>query len=147
MAAYPEPRPGLVISYSYLWSDEADRGQVEGRKDRPCAIMVALESPQKGSRTQVVVVPITHAPPTNSGAAIEIPVRVKQHLGLDDERSWVVLDEFNVFTWPGFDLRPIKGGDGRVDFGFLPPRFFDSLIEKIKQLRREGNLKQITRDE
>lgn len=130
MAAYPEPRPGLVISYSYLWSDEADRGQVEGRKDRPCAIVVALESPQKGPRTQVVVVPITHAPPINSGAAIEIPVRVKQHLGLDDERSWVVLDAFNVFTWPGVDLRPIKGGDGRVDFGILPPRFFDRLIEK-----------------
>lgn len=101
-------------------------GQVEGRKDRPCAIVVALESPQKGPRTQVVVV---------------------HNLGVDDERSWVVLDEFNVFTWPGFDLRPIKGGDGRVDFGFLPPRFFDSLIEKIKELRREGNLKQITRDE
>lgn len=67
----------------------------------------------------MVVVLITHVPPTKSGAAIEIPARVKQHLGLDDERSWVVLDEFNVFTWPGFDLRPIIGGDGRVDFVFL----------------------------
>ena len=53
---------------------------------------------------------------------IEIPRRVKEHLGLDDERSWIVLDEFNVFTWPGFDLRPIKDRGGRVDYGFLPPK-------------------------
>lgn len=27
----PEPQPGLVISYSFLWSEEAEQGQVEGR--------------------------------------------------------------------------------------------------------------------
>ncbi|MDZ7644939.1 MAG: hypothetical protein U5K76_12420 [Woeseiaceae bacterium] len=38
--AYPEPEVGLVISYSYLWSDEAAAGHVEGRKSRPCAIVM-----------------------------------------------------------------------------------------------------------
>ncbi len=39
----PEPRPGLVISYSYLWRDQNEAGETEGRKDRPCAIIAAVE--------------------------------------------------------------------------------------------------------
>lgn len=37
----PKPVPGLVISYSYLWSDEHKTGVEEGRKNRPCAIVAA----------------------------------------------------------------------------------------------------------
>ena len=37
----PVPLPGLVIRYSFLWSREARAGATEGRKDRPCAIVVA----------------------------------------------------------------------------------------------------------
>lgn len=108
MAGLPEPQPGLVISCAYLWSEEAGQGRVEGRKDRPCAIVLTVEIPGPAPRKRVAVVPITHAPPSDLAVAVEIPRRVKEHLGLDGERSWVVLDEFNVFTWPGFDLRPIK---------------------------------------
>jgi hypothetical protein len=72
---------------------------------------------------------------------------VKKHLGLDGEQSWIVLDEFNVFTWPGFDLRPITDRDGRVDYGFLPPKFFASLIEKIKELEEVGRVEQTSREE
>ena len=38
--AFPIPSPGLVIRYSFLWSDDAARGQEEGDKDRPCAVVV-----------------------------------------------------------------------------------------------------------
>jgi hypothetical protein len=89
MTAFPEPQPGLVIFYAYLWSDEAERGLVEGRKDRPCAIVVAIEHPEQAGRRQVVVVPITHTPPHDPTVGIEIPRRVKEHLGLDGERSRV----------------------------------------------------------
>ena len=44
-------------------------------------------------------------------------------------------------------MRPIKGRDGRIDYGFLPPKLFDRLIEKIKQLDREGKLGPVSRDE
>ena len=98
MPGLPEPQPGLVISYAYLWSEEAELGRVEGRKDRPCAIVVAVETPDPVPRKRVAVVPITHAPPGDPGMAIEIPRRVKEHLGLDGERSWVILDEFNVLA-------------------------------------------------
>jgi hypothetical protein len=78
-----------VISYSFLWSEEAEQGQVEGRKDRPCAIVIALEEPGAKPK-RVAVVPITHSPPRDPAAAVEIPQRVKSHLGLDSERSWVI---------------------------------------------------------
>jgi hypothetical protein len=149
MTGYPEPQVGLVISYSYLWSEEAERGQVEGKKDRPCAIVLALENPEPEAvkRKHVVVAPITHSPPHDPNVAIEIPLRVKEHLGLDSERSWVVLDEVNVFTWPGFDLRPIKNAGGRVEYGFLPPKLFDRLIEKFKELESQGKVDRASRDE
>jgi hypothetical protein len=147
MTAFPEPQPGLVISYAYLWSDEAERGLVEGRKGRPCAIIVAIENPEKAGHRQVAVVPITHTPPHDPNVGVEIPRRVREHLGLDGDRSWIVLDEFNVFTWPGFDLRPIKDRDGRVDYGFLPPKLFASLIERIERLDKEGKVEQTSRDE
>ena len=30
---FPAPRPGLVIRYSFLWSEERDAGTEEGAKD------------------------------------------------------------------------------------------------------------------
>ena len=146
MTGFPAPQPGLVISYSYLWSDEAAEGRVEGRKDRPCAIVIALEALGDRSRT-VAVVPITHSAPPDPNVAVEIPLRVKEHLGLDGERSWIMLNEMNVFRWPGFDLRPIARDENRVDYGFLPPRFFDSVIEKLTRLINEGEVEQTSRDE
>ena len=145
MTGFPDPELGLVVSYSYLWSDDAEQGRVEGRKDRPCAIVVALS--EGGQRKRVAVMPITHMPPPDPNVAVEIPPRVKEHLGLDDERSWVILNELNVFIWPGFDLRPIGRDDTRVDHGFLPPRFFDALIEKFTQLDEEGAVERVSRDE
>jgi len=38
--ALPTPAPGLVISYAYLWRDQDAAGATEGRKNRPCAIIV-----------------------------------------------------------------------------------------------------------
>jgi hypothetical protein len=111
-------------------------------KDRPCAIILAIEEPGSNTaqRKQVAVVPITHSPPHDMSVAVEIPLRVKEHLRLDSERSWVILNEVNVFRWPGFDLRPIKNGGGRVDYGFLPPRLFDRLIEKFRDLESKGKV-------
>jgi len=38
--------------------------------------------------------------------AVEISHETKRRLGLDDDRSWIVLTEANRFAWPGPDLRP-----------------------------------------
>jgi mRNA-degrading endonuclease toxin of MazEF toxin-antitoxin module len=102
--AIPHPEPGLVISYAYVWRKEHEAGQEEGRKNRPCVIVLSAEKQDKG--TQVTVAPITHSLPNPESSCMEIPLRVKQHQGLDDERSWVSFDEVNQFIWPGYDLRP-----------------------------------------
>jgi hypothetical protein len=81
--AHPEPEVGLVISYSYLWSDA----------------------------------------------------------------SWVVLEDVNVFTWPGYDLRQIPGQAGRYDYGLLPPRFFESIIKRFVELRKGGQIVETSRDD
>jgi hypothetical protein len=143
--ALPEPECGLVISYSYLWIHESEAGQTEGVKDRPCAIVLAIDGKDKPTKT-VTVAPITHTPPSDTLHAIEIPPKVKQHLGLDAKRSWIVLDELNEFTWPGFDLRPVPGKSSRYDYGFLPPALFARIIDRILELRRTGRAVSSPRD-
>ena len=97
--ALPQPVPGLVIRYSYLWHAEHLEGREEGKKDRPCAIVAAIRSDESGS-TRVLVLPITHRPPERAALAIEIPAKVKRHLRLDDAPSWAILTEWNEFVWP-----------------------------------------------
>ena len=144
--AYLKPEVGLVVSYSYLWSNEAAAGHVEGRKPRPCAIVMAVR-PAEDRPLQVTVVPITHSPHSAPESAVEIPRRVAEHLGLDSDSSWVVLDEVNVFTWPGYDLRLISGQADRYDYGFLPPRFLDTLVERFATLRRGRQIAETSRDD
>jgi len=143
--ALPEPECGLVISYSYLWKHESDAGQSEGVKDRPCAIVLAVGAKDHAVK-MVTVAPITHTPPRDPALAIEIPPRVKLHLGLDAERSWIVLDEFNEFVWPGFDLRSVPGKPSCYDYGFLPPALFAKIVERILELRRSGRAVSSPRD-
>ena len=99
--SWPTPRAGLVIRYSYLWESEARAGREEGVKDRPCAIILVVL--RVGEAPIVRVLPVTHSKPVDPEGALEIPLPTKLRLGLDSERSWVVLDEANDFIWPGPD--------------------------------------------
>ena len=139
-----QPAPGLVLRYAFLWRREFDAGQDEGRKDRPCAVIIA--APAVSGGTQVYVLPVTHTAPDDPSLAMEIPPRVKQHLGLDEERSWIVLDEINDFLWPGYDLRPIPGSEPtRMDYGVLPPRFFDRVRTAFLALAQARRVKRTPR--
>ncbi len=132
----PAPEAGLVISYSYLWHREHEAGQEEGRKDRPSVIVLAVEREADGA-VLVTVLPITHSPPANPASAVELPAPVKRHLGLDSERSWVIVSEGNEFLWPGYDLRRVPNAN-RYDYGFLPPRFFDQVLDAFLSCHRTG---------
>jgi hypothetical protein len=119
----PDPEPGLVIGYAYLWHAEHERGQEEGSKDRPCAIILTVQGAP--GETIVTVLPITHTSPEADEQAVEIPPAVKRRLGLDDAQSWVVVSEVNRFVWPGPDLRPVsRTSPDRFDYGPLPPSLF-----------------------
>jgi hypothetical protein len=143
---WPEPKPGLVIRYSYLWHREAMTGQEEGSKDRPCAVVVALLG--EANRWRVYALPITHSQPAADERAIEIPASVKARLGLDGHRSWVVVSEVNSFFWPGPDLRflPGKGPESSV-YGFLPPGFFRAVREGFLAADRDKKLAAVARTE
>ena len=139
----PAPHPGLVISYSYLWANEHRRGQEEGLKNRPCAIVVARQTIH--DQTVATVVPITHTPPGENDWAIELPAVTKKRLGLDDQRSWIILDETNDFIWPGPDLRPIK--PGKFAYGTLPPTLFRQMRDLILKAHHARQLDRIKRSE
>ena len=126
----PEPIPGLVLHYSYLWHDDHLRGAEEGSKNRPCVIILAVET-EEGQHV-VTVVPVTHTPPVAPEDAVEIPSTTKHRLGLDGDRSWVVLCEANRFLWPGFDVRPVPGASSpNYSYGVLPPGFFRQIRDRF----------------
>ena len=142
----PAPRPGLVISYAYLWAREYSKGAEDGRKSRPCAIIAARQFIE--GREIVTVVPITHTPPTDSTDAIEIPAPLKAHLGLDEVPSWIVVTETNDFLWPGPDLRARSGfKPPRFDYGMLPPRFFAHVRDRILKAHLKRQLNRVPRTE
>jgi hypothetical protein len=128
----PEPKPGLVIRYAYLWRDEARDGRIEGRKDRPCVVVLAAEETDGG--LVVTVAPITHAPPHRRDQAIEMPLSTCRRLGLDDDRSWIIASEVNRFIWPGPDLRPARRGAWA--FGFVPRGVLLALRERMVAIRQ-----------
>jgi hypothetical protein len=143
--SFPAPAAGTVIAYSFLWQNEAQAGHLEGRKRRPCAVLVVVTTTESRN-PEVVVAPITHRQPEFDDGAVELPPRVRLHLGLDGERSWVVLTQFNHFTWPGFDLRSISPDRPEYVYGMLPPAFFNRLIEKFNELRRQRRVAAVSRD-
>lgn len=132
----PSPEPGLVLNYAYLWHREFQTGQDEGLKNRPSVIVLCVKR-KADDAASVIVLPITHSPPLNSGDAVEIPPRIKAHLGLDEARSWVVVTEGNEFIWPGYDIRKVPGQDDYA-FGFLPPRFFTQIVTAFAAHHRAG---------
>jgi hypothetical protein len=142
----PTPEPGLVIRYAYLWHSEYEQGREEGDKDRPCAII--LTAVDEDGETVVTVLPVTHTPPQHADDAVELSLVTKQRLGLDDARSWVIVNEMNRFIWPGLDLHPVPPGEaGRFYYGLLPPGLFRTIRDRFLSCARAQRLKVVPRSE
>lgn len=142
----PGPDIGLVIRYSFLWGEEADVGQEEGRKDRPCAIVLIIDDHANETK-KVYVVPITHTEPVDDATALEIPKAIKKRLGLDEEQSWIITRELNSFIWPGPDLRTTGSSKAKFTYGYLPLTLTNQIIDRIKEHVREGSAKVTSRTE
>ena len=134
----------MVVRYSYLWANEQDGGREEGRKDRPAAILLATSA---GKWIEVLALPITHTPPSNPKEAFELPPATKVRLGLDGERSWVVLTEVNWFVWPGPDLRRVSPQRDTCLYGFLPENIFGAIRHEFLKLRGERRVRIVPRTE
>lgn len=130
--AIPDPSPGLVVRYDYLWSREQAVGRSQG-KDRPVCLIAASSTTPRF----VVLLPITHSRPTGDTVGIEIPAKVRQSIGLDDAPSWVIVSEHNVDEWPNAGLAPIPGKTDVYAYGFIPPGLFTRIKEEFLKLARE----------
>lgn len=140
--AFPEPKPGLVIRYDYLWSREAAAGRDQG-KDRPACLVAASDSAT--TPRFVVILPITHAAPSGDTVGIEIPPKVRQAIGLDDAPTWVIVSEHNVDEWPNGGLAPIPGRPGIFSYGFVPPGLFAQIKAKFLELSEQGRAARVRR--
>lgn len=138
----PEPLPGLVVRYDYLWRDERDRGHIDGLKERPCAVILVHATDDTGHKF-VILAAITHSPPRISIDAIEIPARVRQALGLDHDRSWIVLTEVNRARWDDPGIVPAKPTSW--EYGRLPLKLWGQLRDDIVARSRNRNLKIVDR--
>jgi hypothetical protein len=127
----PRLRPGLVFRYEYVWKRQSLAGQSVGEKQRPvCCVALAVSA--AGAEPRILIVPITTQPPLPSIPAVEIPVAVRLHLGLEaDRRSWVILSEANIDSWPTPDMRQVPGSPGRFDYGLLPLKMVNLIWGKI----------------
>ncbi len=135
----PPPEPGLVIHMGYLWAYEHQAGIESGRYPRPVMIVVCSGSPDP----TVLVAPITHSEPDANTCAVEMPQVVKNQLGLDSKKSWVILDEVNIFEWPGCDLT--HNANGSFAWGLVPPWFFDQIRAAMLANIAQKSLVQIAR--
>lgn len=84
------------------------------------------------------LLPITHTPPDGDTVGIEIPAKVRQAIGLDDEPSWIVVSEYNIDEWPNAGLSPLPGKPGTFSYGFIPPGLFKAIKAKFLELARQG---------
>jgi mRNA-degrading endonuclease toxin of MazEF toxin-antitoxin module len=143
MASGDEPQVGQIVDHHFLWADEHGAGRVEGRKARPC-IIIAVEQPKRGA-PRVTVLPITSQAPRPGTSAVTIPNDVKARIGLTRARpAWVVIDDANIFVWPGYDLLPQPGG-GFIR-GVVTRGFFRLLRDAVLAAHARGRPRRIERD-
>ena len=131
MAGSIPVQPGDVIHYAYLWAYEDREGLVEGRKDRPCAVMIV-----HASKHLVGVCPITHTPP-NADQGVLVPPVTCARLGLDDQAPcWIITTEMNQFVWPGPDIR--KAPSGQQSYGLMPAALFNKVRTQLLTNQARG---------
>ncbi len=108
----------------------------------------SIAQQREGDEIRVVVAPITHSVPDDAGAAIEVPPRTRNRLGLDGDRQWVVLSELNSFLWPGPELRPAQGqGPESVIIGELPAALSTLINTRLQERIRAWRVAITTRTE
>jgi hypothetical protein len=139
----PDPTPGLVVRYDFLWKDEAKRGWQEGAKERPCAVVLSYQRTKDGE-LMAVLAPITHSRPEKGQAALPIPQKVGRYLRLDSDQSWIKLDELNVTLWNDPGIVPAEAGK-QWEYGRLPQGLWQPAVDTIRTLAREKRVAMIDR--
>ena len=94
MAMSLDLRPGAIIEYPYLWRWQQERGETEGRKERPGCAILALHG--SDGFTHLALLAISSQPAGAGQTAIEVPEIELRRAGLTDaKRAWVTVSEYN----------------------------------------------------
>jgi hypothetical protein len=134
----PEPKPGMVIHYEYLWARQHDKGWKRAEKIRPCVILAVVE----GKRDKTVYVsPLTHTAPYHPEESILLTQETKQRVGLDGNDSWLMCNEVNKFTWPSALIRTVPYSSPRTFvYGMLPECVLTEARCKLKEFTEQCGL-------
>jgi hypothetical protein len=128
-----KPVTGSIYRYPYLWRREGERGETEGRKNRPVCLAIQMEF-----RGQAILffAPISTKEPMQGEVAIEIPELELQRAGLSNgRRGWIVLSEVN---------RDVLGKSfyfaaTQKPIGRFSPKFLAAVLRSLlPALRRQG---------
>ena len=117
----PLPKVGDILHYVFLFTHDKAAGRDEGVKTRP--VMVAAV---KGQR--VFTLAITTQGDA-SASTLPIPDVVADAAGLA-RGTGVVIDQYNHFTWLGFDIRPVTAEPSYVA-GRMPPGFTNTVLSAL----------------
>lgn len=127
----PLPKVGDILHYVYLFTHEQQSGRDEGVKTRPVMVLA--------TRAQRVFTVAITTKGDKQGSALPIPDAVADAAGLARGTS-VVIDQYNHFTWIGYDIRPVSPEPSYVA-GRMPPGFTNTVISSLG-----SNAKGIDRD-
>ena len=87
------PANGAVIHYPYLWRWQRDRGESEGRKERPVCLMLAI---RQGEETHLVLLAISGTLPASDQTTLVIPPLERRRAGLKEwKEAWITVSEYN----------------------------------------------------
>lgn len=125
------PRAGDVLRYVYLFLRES-RDRDEGVKERPVVVIDADPATRR-----VAVLAVTTKGERYQGT-IALPDPVATAAGLA-RGSAVLVTEYNVFTWLGYDIRPVASG---FVAGRLPPGFANKVLTAVAN----ANPREVDRD-
>lgn len=120
MADAPKLSTGDIVSdYPYLWLWQRDRGETDGRKERPVCVAVAVKGPDM--LTHLALLAITGTPPRDDQEVVEIPPLEIRRLGLKEHKqAWIVVSEYNYDVLErSFSLDPSRKDRRKLSPGFL----------------------------
>jgi|7_EtaG_2_1085326.scaffolds.fasta_scaffold152851_1 hypothetical protein len=116
----PLPKVGDILHYVYLFTHE-QAGREEGIKTRP-VMVVAVQ----GQRVFTLAITTKN---DKSGKTLQIPDIVADRAGLARSTS-IVIDQYNHFTWLGYDIRPVTAEPSYVT-GRMPPGFTNTILSAL----------------
>ena len=134
-----KPPVGHLIAYEYLWASQ-HQTRDDGAKTYPAAIVMTRDD--LAPFPLAYVLGISHKPPRADERALEVLSKLKRHLGMDDQPTWIYTDQINIFAWPGPDLRlaenlsSIPSARGNCVIGALPTDWFERLKSHLQESYR-----------